>query len=132
MEINVKPAFLFDLDGTLVDSVYQHVLAWRAHRNERGIVYERPSAGDRTSGDRRGGGSAATDAQTGVSASGEAGSPAPRRAGTPGLPVAGRGAVGHRDQRTTGDRSPCAGHSWARARSASDHAGPGAACQAGP
>jgi phosphoglycolate phosphatase-like HAD superfamily hydrolase len=24
------PAFLFDLDGTLVDSVYQHVLAWRA------------------------------------------------------------------------------------------------------
>jgi HAD superfamily hydrolase (TIGR01509 family) len=24
-----KPAFLFDLDGTLVDSVYQHVIAWR-------------------------------------------------------------------------------------------------------
>jgi HAD superfamily hydrolase (TIGR01509 family) len=24
-----QPAFLFDLDGTLVDSVYQHVLAWR-------------------------------------------------------------------------------------------------------
>jgi HAD superfamily hydrolase (TIGR01509 family) len=24
------PAFLFDLDGTLVDSVYEHVLAWRA------------------------------------------------------------------------------------------------------
>jgi len=23
------PAFLFDLDGTLVDSVYQHVLVWR-------------------------------------------------------------------------------------------------------
>jgi HAD superfamily hydrolase (TIGR01509 family) len=23
-----RPAFLFDLDGTLVDSVYQHVLAW--------------------------------------------------------------------------------------------------------
>jgi beta-phosphoglucomutase-like phosphatase (HAD superfamily) len=23
-------AFLFDLDGALVDSVYQHVLAWRA------------------------------------------------------------------------------------------------------
>ena len=23
------PAFLFDLDGTLVDTVYQHVLAWR-------------------------------------------------------------------------------------------------------
>ena len=25
----VLPAFIFDLDGTLVDSVYQHVLAWR-------------------------------------------------------------------------------------------------------
>jgi HAD superfamily hydrolase (TIGR01549 family) len=24
-----EPAFLFDLDGTLVDSVYQHVIAWR-------------------------------------------------------------------------------------------------------
>jgi beta-phosphoglucomutase-like phosphatase (HAD superfamily) len=22
------PAFIFDLDGTLIDSVYQHVLAW--------------------------------------------------------------------------------------------------------
>jgi HAD superfamily hydrolase (TIGR01509 family) len=26
---STKPSFLFDLDGTLVDSVYQHVLAWR-------------------------------------------------------------------------------------------------------
>ncbi len=24
------PSFLFDLDGTLIDSVYQHVIAWRA------------------------------------------------------------------------------------------------------
>jgi HAD superfamily hydrolase (TIGR01549 family) len=24
-----SPAFIFDLDGTLIDSVYQHVLAWR-------------------------------------------------------------------------------------------------------
>ncbi len=31
------PAFLFDLDGTLVDSVYQHVLAWREALEERGI-----------------------------------------------------------------------------------------------
>lgn len=30
MSINTSnPAFLFDLDGTLVDSVYQHVLAWK-------------------------------------------------------------------------------------------------------
>ena len=28
-ELKGKTAFLFDLDGTLVDSVYQHVLAWR-------------------------------------------------------------------------------------------------------
>jgi beta-phosphoglucomutase-like phosphatase (HAD superfamily) len=25
----VQPALLFDLDGTLVDSVYQHVIAWQ-------------------------------------------------------------------------------------------------------
>jgi beta-phosphoglucomutase-like phosphatase (HAD superfamily) len=25
-----QPSFLFDLDGTLIDSVYQHVIAWRA------------------------------------------------------------------------------------------------------
>jgi HAD superfamily hydrolase (TIGR01509 family) len=31
------PAFLFDLDGTLVDSVYQHVLAWREALEEAGI-----------------------------------------------------------------------------------------------
>jgi HAD superfamily hydrolase (TIGR01549 family) len=30
-------AFLFDLDGTLVDSVYQHVLAWREALDEMGI-----------------------------------------------------------------------------------------------
>jgi beta-phosphoglucomutase-like phosphatase (HAD superfamily) len=24
------PVFLFDLDGTLIDSVYQHVMAWHA------------------------------------------------------------------------------------------------------
>jgi len=31
------PAFLFDLDGTLVDSVYQHVLAWREALEELGM-----------------------------------------------------------------------------------------------
>jgi len=31
------PAFLFDLDGTLVDSVYQHVLAWREALEKAGI-----------------------------------------------------------------------------------------------
>ncbi|MBV8572843.1 MAG: HAD family hydrolase [Acidobacteriaceae bacterium] len=32
-----RPALLFDLDGTLVDSVYQHVLAWRDALEEAGF-----------------------------------------------------------------------------------------------
>jgi len=31
------PAFLFDLDGTLIDSVYQHVLAWREALESTGM-----------------------------------------------------------------------------------------------
>jgi HAD superfamily hydrolase (TIGR01509 family) len=31
------PAFLFDLDGTLIDSVYQHVIAWRQALSDLGI-----------------------------------------------------------------------------------------------
>jgi HAD superfamily hydrolase (TIGR01549 family) len=33
----VRQAFLFDLDGTLIDSVYQHVLAWREALENGGI-----------------------------------------------------------------------------------------------
>ncbi len=33
----VQPALLFDLDGTLVDSVYQHVIAWQEALAECGI-----------------------------------------------------------------------------------------------
>jgi beta-phosphoglucomutase-like phosphatase (HAD superfamily) len=32
-----KPAFLFDLDGTLIDSVYEHVLTWREALREMQI-----------------------------------------------------------------------------------------------
>jgi HAD superfamily hydrolase (TIGR01549 family) len=32
-----RPAMLFDLDGTLLDSVYQHVLAWREALEQLGI-----------------------------------------------------------------------------------------------
>jgi HAD superfamily hydrolase (TIGR01509 family) len=32
-----RTSFLFDLDGTLVDSVYQHVLAWREALESEGI-----------------------------------------------------------------------------------------------
>ena len=31
------PSFLFDLDGTLIDSVYQHVIAWRSALADLGI-----------------------------------------------------------------------------------------------
>ena len=34
---NQEVAFLFDLDGTLVDSIYQHVLAWREALEKTGI-----------------------------------------------------------------------------------------------
>lgn len=33
-----QPAILFDLDGTLIDTVYQHVLAWSAPLKKAGIV----------------------------------------------------------------------------------------------
>lgn len=33
----IETAFLFDLDGTLVDSVYQHVLAWKHALDKEGI-----------------------------------------------------------------------------------------------
>src|SRR5712671_3981340 len=36
-EAKGRTAFLFDLDGTLVDSVYQHVLAWREALAAEGI-----------------------------------------------------------------------------------------------
>jgi HAD superfamily hydrolase (TIGR01509 family) len=35
--VSSEPALLFDLDGTLVDSVYQHVLAWQETLGEAGI-----------------------------------------------------------------------------------------------
>src|SRR4029453_15383381 len=33
----VETAFVFDLDGTLIDSVYQHVLAWQEALDGEGI-----------------------------------------------------------------------------------------------
>jgi HAD superfamily hydrolase (TIGR01509 family) len=35
--VRSKTAFLFDLDGTLIDSVYQHVLAWKSSLDREGI-----------------------------------------------------------------------------------------------
>jgi HAD superfamily hydrolase (TIGR01549 family) len=36
-KLSARPALLFDLDGTLVDSVYQHVLAWREALHKEGL-----------------------------------------------------------------------------------------------
>src|SRR3977135_3308426 len=36
--MRIEPVFLFDLDGTLVDSVYQHVLAWQEALEAEGIT----------------------------------------------------------------------------------------------
>src|SRR5258707_2387898 len=35
--MRIEPVFLFDLDGTLVDSVYQHDLAWKEALDAEGI-----------------------------------------------------------------------------------------------
>lgn len=35
--MTIRPSFLFDLDGTLVDSVYEHVLAWQEALTAEGI-----------------------------------------------------------------------------------------------
>ena len=35
--MRIEPVFLFDLDGTLVDSVYQHVLSWDVALRAEGI-----------------------------------------------------------------------------------------------
>jgi HAD superfamily hydrolase (TIGR01509 family) len=37
MTARKESAFLFDLDGTLIDSVYQHVIAWREALEEVGV-----------------------------------------------------------------------------------------------
>jgi HAD superfamily hydrolase (TIGR01509 family) len=36
-EPSIKGAYLFDLDGTLVDSVYQHVLSWHEALDDAGL-----------------------------------------------------------------------------------------------
>jgi phosphoglycolate phosphatase-like HAD superfamily hydrolase len=37
MAMDIRPIFIFDLDGTLVDSVYEHVLAWQEALDAEGI-----------------------------------------------------------------------------------------------
>ena len=80
------PALIFDLDGTLVDSVYQHVLAWHealqeagvelcgvahpsAHRHERRPAHAGAAARDRTRAGRGPARAPAGPAHRGVPAS---------------------------------------------------------------
>lgn len=37
MRVQTSPALIFDLDGTLIDSVYQHVLAWHEALDDHGL-----------------------------------------------------------------------------------------------
>ena len=37
MTMQRQTSFIFDLDGTLVDSVYQHELAWHEALDQEGI-----------------------------------------------------------------------------------------------
>jgi HAD superfamily hydrolase (TIGR01509 family) len=36
--VGAQPAFLFDMDGTLIDSVYEHTLAWREAFEKKSIT----------------------------------------------------------------------------------------------
>ena len=84
-----RTAFLFDLDGTLVDSVYQHVLAWHEamaavgielavwthpspHRHERRADGQRDPPRDRPRGHTRGGRPLAAAARRGLRPAGRA------------------------------------------------------------
>jgi beta-phosphoglucomutase-like phosphatase (HAD superfamily) len=35
--MTLRPVFIFDLDGSLVDGVYEHVLAWQEALTAEGI-----------------------------------------------------------------------------------------------
>jgi beta-phosphoglucomutase-like phosphatase (HAD superfamily) len=51
--MRIEPVFLFDLDGTLVDSVYQHVLAWKEALDTEGIELSRVAYSSQDRHERR-------------------------------------------------------------------------------
>jgi phosphoglycolate phosphatase-like HAD superfamily hydrolase len=114
------PAFLFDLDGTLEDSVYQHVLAWREALEACGIelsvwrIHRRVGMSGglvanailRETGHTVTPEEAARPAQVPRRRLRPPGGPDPpvaRRAGTARVPQRDRGAVDHRHQRAAGE-----------------------------
>lgn len=114
-----KTAFLFDLDGTLVDSVYQHVLAWHEALEQVGIelsvwrIHRKigmsgglfanallRETGLEITTEPRGGAAAAP---CGILCAAFQGNPAaPRGNGAPGRALRSWRAVGDRDQRAPG------------------------------
>ena len=117
------PAFLFDLDGTLIDSVYQHVIAWRAALSRLDIdlsvwrIHRRigmsgglfvsallRETGRTLSGDDIA--HAAAGARGGVPGPGGLGPAAAGSGGTAGGADRARRAVGDRDQRLRANGRP--------------------------
>ena len=116
-----RTVFVFDLDGTLVDSVYQHVLAWQEALEGEGIelsvwrIHRRMGMSGglfvgallRETGQPVDAELVARLQQAHAEAyrrrAGQAAAP-PGVARAPGPPDRGRGAVGGRDQRADGRR----------------------------
>src|SRR5687767_4585087 len=129
------PAFLFDLDGTLVDSVYQHVLAWREALEAAGIelsvwrIHRRigMSGGLFVNALLRETGHQLTAEESARLQShhadayvrrDRAGAAASGRPGAPDPSVGSGGAMGHRHERAARDRPSRAGAAGAVARGA--------------
>ena len=118
--MRIEPVFLFDLDGTLVDSVYQHVLAWKQALDSEGIelsvwrihrkigmsgglfadqLVRETGLADR----RRPTRAPAAQARRGLQAHGRRDPAAARRQGSARFPHRGRHSLGDRHQRPHGD-----------------------------
>ena len=118
--MRIEPVFLFDLDGTLVDSVYQHVLAWKEALDAEGIelsvwrIHRKIGMSGglftnqllRETGlrhQRRAGRAPAPAACRSLSAACRPHSPAARRARAAGVADGRRHPLGDRHQRAHGD-----------------------------
>ena len=144
-----RTAFLFDLDGTLVDSVYQHVLAWREamagvgielavwpiHRRigmSGGLMANAHPPRDRPRGHPRGGRTACCGCTPRPTPGWRPDPPAARARELLAYLHAGGRAVGHRHQRPARER-PARRSSPRRARRGADrHPRPGRPRQARP
>ena len=143
-----RTVFVFDLDGTLVDSVYQHVLAWqealegeeiqlsvwRIHRRmgmSGGLFVGAllRETGQPVDAELVAGSSRPTPRPTGTAPGRRASSRGPR---APGPPHRGRGAVGGRDQRADDGGRAHPGAAGGAPRRPGGDPRPGPPCQARP